>query len=71
MLRSEEWEGLLDWLRGKALADGRIGEQDFATLHVVDDPSEVCAIVESAHRRRREQAGGERRRTAAHRLPET
>ncbi len=69
MLRSEEWEGLLDWLRGKALADGRISEQDFATLHVVDEPSEVCSIVESAHRRRHEQAGGERRRTAAHRLP--
>lgn len=64
MLRSGEWEGLISWLRGKALADGRIGEQDLATLHVVDEPSEVCAIVESAHRRAREQAQGERRRTA-------
>jgi uncharacterized protein (TIGR00730 family) len=65
MLGGGEWEGLISWLRGKALADGRISEQDLATLHVVDQPSEVCAIVESAHRRAREQAQGERRRTAA------
>ncbi len=61
-----EWEGLLDWLRARALADGRIDAEDVEGLRVVRRPSEVCAIVDAAHERQRED-GSRRRRAGARR----
>jgi uncharacterized protein (TIGR00730 family) len=58
-----EWDGLLGWLRTRALADRRIDPEDLAVLRVVREPAEVCAIVDAAHRRQREHAGRQRRRT--------
>jgi uncharacterized protein (TIGR00730 family) len=57
-----EWDGLLEWLRARALADGRIGPEDLGLLHAVGDPSEVREIVDAAHRRQREYAEGQPRR---------
>jgi uncharacterized protein (TIGR00730 family) len=65
LLRSGEWDGLLAWLRSQALADGRIAEQDLARLHIVDEPAEVCELVEEAQRKQREHASRQPRRTAA------
>jgi len=48
-----EWDGLLQWLRTGALADGRIDAGDLDVLQQVDRPSEVCAIVDAAHARQR------------------
>jgi uncharacterized protein (TIGR00730 family) len=48
-----EWDGLLQWLRSHALADGRIDARDLELLHLVDDPQELGAIVDVAHRRQR------------------
>ncbi len=59
-----EWEGLLDWLRARVLADGRIDPADVEGLQVVCRPSEVCAIVDTAHQRQREQSSRRRRRAA-------
>jgi uncharacterized protein (TIGR00730 family) len=56
LLGSEEWDGLLDWLRARALADGRISPEDLELLRVVDDPEEVCEIVEAARARQRQDA---------------
>jgi uncharacterized protein (TIGR00730 family) len=56
LLGSEEWDGLLDWLRARALADGRISPEDLELLRVVDDPEEVCEIVEAARARQRRDA---------------
>jgi uncharacterized protein (TIGR00730 family) len=39
------WQGLLDWLRSDALADGRIEEQDLALVTVTDDPDEVVETI--------------------------
>ncbi len=61
---TEEWDGLLGWLRERALADGRVDEGDLALVHRSDDAEEICAIVGRAHRRQREQARSLRRRTA-------
>jgi uncharacterized protein (TIGR00730 family) len=47
----EEWDGLLEWLRARALADGRIGASDLDLLHVVEAASDVCEIVDSARAR--------------------
>ena len=40
-----EWDGLLDWLGARALADHRIDTSDLTRLEVVGDPAEVARIV--------------------------
>jgi uncharacterized protein (TIGR00730 family) len=56
-----EWDGLLEWLRERALADGRIGAADLEALQLVSDPAEVPAIVDSAQPLQREHALRRRR----------
>jgi uncharacterized protein (TIGR00730 family) len=51
-----EWDGLLEWLRERALADGRIAAGDLDALQLVADPAEVPAIVDRAQERQREHA---------------
>lgn len=53
-----EWDGLLDWLRTHALADGRIESSDLAELQVVGDPGEVTRIVVEAYERQRRAVAG-------------
>ncbi len=48
-----EWDGLVQWLRAGPLADRRIDAADLDFLHVVRQPSEVCAIVDAAQERQR------------------
>ena len=57
-----EWDGLLGWLRERALADRRIDSVDLDVLHVIRRPSEVCEIVDAAHRRQREYGRRQQRR---------
>ncbi len=59
-----EWDGLLDWLAGRALADGRIEAGDLARLHTTNRAEEVAEIVGRAHERQRAQARKLRRRVA-------
>ena len=65
LLGGEEWDGLLDWLRERALADGRVSAADIALLHRTDDPEEICALVGAACRKQRAQAEGQFRRTVS------
>jgi uncharacterized protein (TIGR00730 family) len=54
---SAYWGGLVDWLRERALAEGKIGPEDIAELTLTDDAREVLAIVEAVdHRRPRKAA---------------
>ncbi len=48
LLRHDYWEGLLDWMRDVALAEGKIGVQDTALIRVTDDPEEVVELVSAA-----------------------
>jgi uncharacterized protein (TIGR00730 family) len=64
LLGGEEWDGLLQWLRARALADHRIDPEDLAVLRVVERPAEACAIVDAAYRRQRAHGRRQRRRTA-------
>ena len=59
LLGDGEWDGLLAWLRERALPAGRIDAGDLERLHVTDDPEEVCEIVGRAHRLQREHAPGQ------------
>jgi uncharacterized protein (TIGR00730 family) len=64
LLGGGEWDGLLEWLRARALAQGRIDPGDLAVMHPVSEPSEVCAIVGQAQQKLREQGAHQVRRTA-------
>ena len=56
LVGSDEWAGLLDWLRARALADHRIDAADLAWLEVVGDPSEVARIVVAAYEQQLREA---------------
>ena len=56
LLGEGEWDGLLDWLRARPLADGRIGSGDLDLLRRATTPAEVVAIVEEAYPRQYRRA---------------
>jgi hypothetical protein len=37
------WGGLVDWMRERMLAEGRLTEADFELFRVADDPDEIVA----------------------------
>jgi uncharacterized protein (TIGR00730 family) len=48
-----EWDGLIEWLRARVLADHRIEQRDLDVMQQVSDPRRVAEIVSEAHRRQR------------------
>ena len=38
---SDYWQGLLDWLRGKMLGEGKISKEDLDLIYVADTPKEA------------------------------
>ena len=61
----EYWQGLIDWMKKSALAMGNISPEDLDLMHIVEEPEEVCAIINKrykdrlrgvSHRDRRDQA---------------
>jgi uncharacterized protein (TIGR00730 family) len=57
-----EWDGLIEWLRARPLADGRVDDRDMDLMRVVSSPEEACAIVAAAHERQRRDGVPARRR---------
>jgi uncharacterized protein (TIGR00730 family) len=62
LLGEGEWDGLLQWLKARALTQKHIDAEDLAVLRLVTEPSEVCEIVDGARRRLREHSGRQKRR---------
>jgi uncharacterized protein (TIGR00730 family) len=56
LVRPEEWRGLLDWLRERPLADGRISPADLELLRTISDPRELCPLIDRHRRHQREYA---------------
>jgi uncharacterized protein (TIGR00730 family) len=56
LVGTDEWDGLLDWLRATVLADDRISETDLSSMHVVSEPAEVARLVAEGHERQRAHA---------------
>ena len=54
MVGTEFYAGLLDWFRGRLVADGMIAPDDVDLIAVTDDPAEVVDIMKRAARRRAE-----------------
>jgi uncharacterized protein (TIGR00730 family) len=65
LVGQDEWGGLLDWLREKALADHRIEAGDLAGIRVAGSPQEVVEIVTAAHQRQQAQALAAPRRSTS------
>ena len=53
LLGAGEWDGLLDWLRQRALADGRIDPADLAEMRFTSDPAQVVQIIAEGHEHQR------------------
>ena len=45
LVGSDYWSGLVDWIRERMLAEGKVGPEDLAILQLSDDPDEVASIV--------------------------
>lgn len=52
LVGSAYWGGLVAWLHDRVLAEGKIGPEDLARLHVVDHTADILAAVEAAEHRR-------------------
>jgi uncharacterized protein (TIGR00730 family) len=48
----EYWGGMIDWLRERVLAEGKISQFDVDDLEVTDDLERVIELVEAAEHRR-------------------
>jgi uncharacterized protein (TIGR00730 family) len=57
-----EWDGLLRWLRRRALGDHRIEPHELELISTAGDPGEVVEIVTRAVQRQRERRRRHRRR---------
>ncbi len=62
LLGEGEWEGLLNWLRERALADHRLDPADLDSLKLVGEADEVLEIVEASNQRQRARARDQHRR---------
>ena len=51
LVGSEYWSGLLSWIRGRVLAEGKISPGDENLLTVADDAASVVRIITQAHGR--------------------
>jgi uncharacterized protein (TIGR00730 family) len=49
---SSYWSGLVDWLRDRALGDGKISPSDVEMLEVTDDPDRVLDVMRGIEHRR-------------------
>jgi uncharacterized protein (TIGR00730 family) len=50
--RSDYWQGLLDWVRERALEEGKVSETDLELITVCDDVDDVVASIVDATQRR-------------------
>ena len=46
LMGSEYWKGLVDWLRGTMLREGKISAHDLDLIQVMDDPEEVARYIQ-------------------------
>src|SRR6186997_1723582 len=50
---ADYWAPLLDWIRGRLLADGMISPEDLELLTVTDDHAEAVQVLVEGYKRRR------------------
>jgi uncharacterized protein (TIGR00730 family) len=62
LVGTEYWRGLLDWVRGTLLAEGKVSPEDVELLLVTDSPEEVVRAIERCYESHCSVAGADRRR---------
>jgi uncharacterized protein (TIGR00730 family) len=62
LLGKGEWDGLLEWLRERPLADGRIDARDLELIRAVEHPGEALAVIDSSAKHERAYARAQPRR---------
>jgi hypothetical protein len=65
LVGTDEWGGLIAWLRANALSDHRLEAADIDGLHIVDEPGQVTGIIGRAHEAQLERGRHTLRRGAA------
>ena len=45
LVGSKYWKGLLDWIKGVVLKEGKISPSDLEILQVIDEPEEIIKII--------------------------
>jgi len=45
LVGSEYWRGLLDWVKGPVMREGKISPDDLDILHIIDDPQEIIKTI--------------------------
>ncbi|MCF8241724.1 MAG: TIGR00730 family Rossman fold protein [Melioribacteraceae bacterium] len=50
LMGKEHWEGLIDWVKKKMLAEGYISQDDMNLFSVTDDPEEAANIMYEFHK---------------------
>jgi uncharacterized protein (TIGR00730 family) len=64
-----EWDGMIEWLRSRALADRRIDAKDLELLHLAHEPARVLELADAARRLQREDGSREPRRKSTASAP--
>ncbi len=54
---SAYWQGLLDWIEGTLLAEGKISQADRALLTVTDDPNEAVGVMAQSYHAKQQEVG--------------
>jgi uncharacterized protein (TIGR00730 family) len=55
LIGTDYWGGLVEWLRTRVLAEGKIAEPDLSLFAVTDDPAEAVRIVSEANEARQRE----------------
>jgi uncharacterized protein (TIGR00730 family) len=50
LMSKDYWGGLLEWLRTRVLAEGKISPEDLDLVHVTDDPEDAVRVIVEAER---------------------
>jgi uncharacterized protein (TIGR00730 family) len=45
LVGSDYWSGLIDWMRGRVLAEGKVAPHDLDLIEVVDEPRAVVERI--------------------------
>jgi predicted Rossmann-fold nucleotide-binding protein len=53
LLDTDYWQGMIDWLRDRALVHGTINQSDIDLLNVTDDVDHAVKLMVDARDRRR------------------
>ena len=63
-LRDRYWNGLLDWIRARPLAEGKVALEDLELFTLTDDVDEACAAILARYREREAKEAASQEATA-------